>query len=80
MATVVKGANFLMDWPVAFGKAEQGPVELDVFVVGREEGSGAATASIGGGSDQSQRDKAVSWEKVIERCAFINSITEEIRV
>ena len=79
-ATAVKGAKSLKDWPVAFDKAKQGPVELEVFVVGGEEGSGAATATIGGGSDRSQRDKAVAWEKVIDRCAFINSITEEIGV
>ena len=75
-----RGAKALKDWPVAFGKGEQGPEELKVFVVGGEQGSGAATASIRGGSQASQRDKAVAWEKLIQRCAFINSITEEIGV
>lgn len=38
VATAVKGANFLMDWPVAFGKAEQGPVEgLVVEVISHRE-------------------------------------------
>ena len=78
--TTAKGAKVLKDWPVAFSKGEQGPEELKVLVVGGEQGSGAATATIDGGSKVLQRDKAFSWEKVIERCAFINSITEEIGV
>ena len=76
----VKGAKALKDWPVAFSKGQQGPEELKVFIIGGEHGSGAATASIRGGGGGSQRDKAVAWEKVIERCAFINSITEEMGV
>ena len=75
-----KGAKGFRDWPVAFGKGEQGPERVKVFVVGGEEGSGIATAISGGGSEGSSRDKAVAWEKVIERCAFINSITEELGV
>ena len=80
VATAAKGAKGLKDWPVAFGKGEQGPEKLKVFVVGGEKGSGAATATTGDGSQGSQRDQAVAWEKVVERCAFINSITEEIGV
>ena len=79
-ATWAKGVKALKDWPVAFSKGQHGPEELKVFVIGGEQGGGAATASITGGSEGSQRDKAVAWEKVIERCAFINSITDEIGV
>ena len=79
-AAAAKGAKGLKDWPVAFGKGQQGPEKVKVFVVGGEQGSGAATATTGGGSEGSKRDKAVAREKVIERCAFINSITQEIGV
>ena len=82
-ATTTKGAKGFWDWPVAFGGDGHGhgPERLKVFVVGGQEGSGVATAVSGGGSEgSSSRDKAVAWEKVIERCAFINSITEELGV
>ena len=75
-----KGAKGLKDWPIAFGKGEQGLEELKVFIVGGEAGSGAATMTASGGCGGTERDKAVAWEKVIERCEFINSITEEIGV
>ena len=78
--TATKGANGFKDWPVAFGKDEQGPERVQVFVVGGKEGSGIATAVSSGGGKGSSRDKAVAWERVIERCAFINSITEELGV
>ena len=75
-----KGAKAFKDWPVAFGKREQGPERVKVFVVGGEQGSGVATAIRNGGKEGTSRDKAVAWEKLIERCAFINSITEELGV
>ena len=79
--TATKGAKALKGWPVAFDKGGQGPEKLEVYVVGGEHGSGASTATRGGGGTEgSQRDKAVAWEKLIERCAFINSITEELGV
>ena len=79
--TATKGAKALKDWPVAFDKREQGPEKVEVYVVGGQEGSGAATATIGDdGSEGSQRDRDIAWEKLIERCAFINSITEELGV
>lgn len=79
-ATAAKGAKALKDWPVAFGKGEKAPGKLKVYVIGGEEGSGAATVIAGGGTEGTRRDKAVAWEKLVERCAFINSITEEIGV
>lgn len=79
-ATAAKGAKALNDWPVAFGKGEKGPEKLKVYIIGGEEGSGAATATAAGGIEGSRRDKAVAWEKLVERCSFINSITEEIVV
>ena len=78
--TATKGVNGFKEWPVAFGKDKQGPEKLELLVVGGEEGTRVATATIGGGREPSPRDKAVAWEKVIERCAFINSITDEIGV
>lgn len=82
-AAAAKGGKCLKDWPVAFRPqkgGEKGPEELNVFLVGGEQGSGVAKASADGGAGGSQRDKAVGWEKVIERCGFINSITQEIGV
>ena len=78
--TATKGAKGFRDWPVAFGKDEQGPEKLELLVVGGEKGTGIATGTIGGGREASPRDKAVAWEKVLERCAFINSIIEEVGV
>ena len=78
--TATKGANGFKEWPVAFGKDGQGSENLELLVIGGEEGSGVATATIGGGREGSPRDEAVAWEKVVERCAFINSITEELGV
>ena len=78
--TATKGAKGFRDWPVAFSKDEQGPESVKVFVVGGEQRSRVATAIRSGGKEGSSRDKAVAWEKLIERCAFINSITEELGV
>ena len=78
--TATKGANGFKDWPVAFGQDERGSEKLELLVVGGEKGTGVATATIGVGREASPRDEAVAWEKVIERCAFINSITEELGV
>ena len=81
------------DWPTAFeAKATQevndGIEEASIFVVGGKNGSGGATirrgeARTGVDDDEkgaSSRDKAIAWEKLIERCEFINSITAEIGV
>ena len=79
--TAKNGAKGFKDWPVAFGKGEHGPEKIKIFVIGDEEGTGVATATMGDDRNtESRRDKAVAWEKVIERCAFINSITEELGV
>lgn len=78
-----KRAKALKDWPVAFGNGQEGPEKLKIYVIGGEEGGGVATATTaggGGGTEGSRRDKAVAWEKLVERCAFINSITEETGV
>lgn len=79
-ATAANGAKALKNWPVAFSKGEKGPGKLKVYVIGGKEGSGTVTVRTGDGTEGSRRDKAVAWEKLVERCAFINSITEEIGV
>ena len=59
-STAMKGAKGLKDWPIAFGKGEQGLEELKVFVVGGEYGSGAATVTAsgeGGGQRETKRSR-----------------------
>ena len=76
------------DWPPAYDSSptpqrkEEGPDELDVFVIGGEWGSGKVreTMKASGEAEASDREKAARWEMIVERCRFINSITEEIGV
>lgn len=84
--TVSKGRTF-KDWPVAYpDRSEQAlskehPDHLNLYVVGGSHGSGPAIVSFGtGNAAKSGREKALAWEKMMERCAFINSIQEEIGV
>ena len=75
------------DWPTAYGRhdikalSKEYPSNLDLLVVGGPNGSGparvSAEAETGG---QSEREKAMAGQKVIERCRFINSIQDEIGV
>ena len=84
--TVSKG-RILNNWPVAYpdqssqALSKAYPEKLNVYVVGGPQGSGSATvASDESTSTASERAKALAWEKVVERCSFINSIQEEIGV
>lgn len=84
--TISEGRTF-KDWPIAFpdqsGQAlsKEHPENLSLYVVGGSEGSGPASVSSGTSGDaESGREKALAWEKVIDRCGFINSIQEEIGV
>lgn len=73
--TISRGRTF-KDWPIAYldqsGQAlsKDYPEELSLYVVGGPQGSGPASTSSG----------VLEWEKLIERCGFINSIQEEIGV
>lgn len=73
--TISRGRTF-KDWPIAYpdqsdqALSREYPEELSVYVVGGPQGSGPASTSSG----------ALSSEKVIERCGFINSIQEEFGV
>lgn len=73
--TISRGRTF-KNWPIAYpdqsdqALSREYPEELSVYVVGGPQGSGPASTSSG----------ALSSEKVIERCGFINSIQEEIGV
>ena len=81
--TISNGPVF-QDWETAYRDQtdetlrSEIPEELKVYVVGGELGSGPAMMESGMGSAASARDVAVAWEKVIDRCGFINSILEEI--
>lgn len=81
--TISRGPTF-KDWPIAYSdQSAQAlrsdfPNQLNVYVVGGPLGSGPASMASGTGSGASARDKAVTGEKVIQRCGFINSILEEI--
>lgn len=84
--TVSRGPTF-KDWPIAFpdqsahALSEEHPGNISVYVVGGSQGSGPASVGYGTGRGaESGREKALAWEKVVERCAFINSIQEEIGV
>ena len=79
-----KGKKGISRWPEAYLPLRigdsQGPDGVSLFVVGGETGSGPAEARSGETGEGTQRDRAVAWEKVVERCAFINSITDELGV
>ena len=84
--TVSPGRS-LKDWPTAYqdqsstALKKEYPEELNLYVIGGPEGSGTATITSERGSGTvPEREKALAWEKVIERCGFINSIQEEIGV
>ena len=84
--TASTGQSF-KDWPLAYrGQSLQAseteyPDELSLYVVGGPYGSGPAIVASGKGSRiASERDKALAWEKLVERCRFINSIRDEIGV
>ena len=76
----------LSDWPTAYhGSSKKAlkkdfPTELTVQVVGGPYGSGSASVSRTSQKEASPRVKALEWERVLERCEFINSINEEIGV
>lgn len=84
--TVSRGQTF-KDWPIAYSdQSKQAldkvyPDELNLYVIGGPQGSGSATiASANLREAALERDKALIWEKLIERCHFINSIQDEIGV
>ena len=77
----------LKDWLEAYGgsimtgHAESYPESLNLHVIGGPYGTGTSTLKRkGNGNGKSDRDRAVEWEKLFERCDFINSIQEEIGV
>ena len=87
------GAEVLRGWPPAYRRGssssagemrgeEEVPDHLRVYVVGGPHGGGSAEVSRGvaGKGEPEPRAKAVEWERLLERCEFINSINEEIGV
>ena len=83
----ISSGRTFKDWPIAYqdqtGQAldKEYPSELSVYVIGGPYGSGPAKTASGAGEGSTlAREKAVAWEKLIERCNFINSIQEEIGV
>ena len=77
----------LKDWPIAYSDrstqtlSRDYPLELSLNLVGGPQGNGPATLVSGDVSNTAQgRAKALAWEKVIDRCQFINSILDEIGV
>lgn len=83
---VSRGQTF-KDWPTAYQDSSQAalrkdyPEALSLNIIGGPNGSGQATTTYKTTSRKiSEREKALSWEKLIERCRFINSIQEEIGV
>jgi len=82
--TVSRGVT-LKDWPLAYpdrssrALSKTYPDQLNLYVVGGPQGSGPAVVS-SGSRVQSAREEGLAWEKMIERCSFINSIQGEIGV
>ncbi len=77
----------LNNWPRAYpdqsrqALSTEHPQKLTLYVVGGPLGGGPATiASQQGTQIVSALEKALAWERIIERCSFINSIQEEIGV
>ena len=84
--TISRGRNF-KDWPLAYqdrsrqALSKEHPEELSIIVAGGPQGSGPATVTTSQvAGTASDREKALAWEKVMERCGFINSIQEGIGV
>lgn len=84
--TTSRGRTF-KDWPVAYqdqsseALSKNYPERLSLYVVGGSQGSGpASTSSATSDGATTEREKALAWEKLIERCSFINSIQDEIGV
>ncbi|KAL8721383.1 MAG: hypothetical protein Q9225_001930 [Loekoesia sp. 1 TL-2023] len=84
--TVSRG-RVLASWPLAYrdqstaALGKDYPEKLNLFVLGGPYGSGPATiTAVTGGDGRSVREEALAWEKVVERCTFINSIREQIGV
>ena len=84
--TISRGRTF-KDWPIAYpdqsaqALSKEYPGKFGLYIVGGSQGSGPASVSSGMASDAgSGREKALAWERVMERCGFINSIQEEIGV
>lgn len=84
--TISRGQT-LKDWPVAYADqskqalSKEHPEQLSLQVIGGPYGSGPASMSLGTVSKTApEREKALAWERLIERCNFINSIQDEIGV
>ena len=74
------------DWPLAYHDSDASalrkefPDKITIQVVGGPYGSGPAAVSRYASKHGSSRVEALEWERLLERCEFINSITEEIGV
>lgn len=82
----VSSGKVLQAWPLAYdsndldARTKEHPGNLTLLVIGGPHGSGPAVLSRETDVDDSARVQAVQWERLLERCEFINSITEEIGV
>ena len=82
----VSSGKTLGNWPLAYqGSSKKAlkkefPDELTVQVVGGPYGPGSASVSRTARKEASPRVRALEWERLLERCEFINSINAEIGV
>ena len=82
---ISQGRTF-KDWPLAYpdrnksAVAKDYPEAVSLYIIGGPTGNGQATTPRNSSPTVSNREKALAWEKIIERCQFINSIQEEIGV
>ena len=83
---VASGQHF-QNWPIAYpDQSKQAlsidyPEKLSIYVMGGPNGNNPGTITSGEGSGATEGlEQALAWEKLLERCNFINSIQEEIGV
>ena len=71
-ATSGNPSTSAFQWPIAYGAKGKG--NPTIFVIGGPYGSGPVTLGPGQGTDA--RSMAVAQEKLLQRCAFIDSIVD----
>ena len=85
--TTAQAGRSFNDWPLAYGGqtaqslSRSEPDAIELLVIEGVESSGPAVAGLlTNDTVASERQRGVDWEKIVERCGYINSILDEIGV
>ena len=85
--TTAQAGKTFNDWPMAYGSqaaqtlSRSEPDALELLVIDGLGSSGPAVAGLlTNNTVASERQRGVDWEKIIQRCSYINSILDEIGV